>query len=518
MECEIKLALDAAGVSQVKKIPLLRQPGARSGNPGPEEREHVDRYFDTADFTLWQHGFALRVRSSGTHHVQTLKGGGTAIAGLHQRVELEAEVASSEPDRALFARQLREVLPALAKQFGAHEAALEPVFINKVKRTSWMVELPDGVKVECALDTGELQRGDHAVPVRELELEMKEGDPARLYDLARQVHEAVPVRIENVSKAERGYALAGAVAPRAVKAAAVALRRKASMGEALAAILRNCLEQMQANEQGVLAGEAESLHQMRVGLRRLRAAMAMVRGLVELPEALAADVEWLAGELGDARNWDVFIASLLPGLPLPEEHKPAMARVEVAARAEAERHHARVRGAVGSPRYTGLMLGLGAWIAGQGWKQGGKQGGQPGSVPADPLARKVAKAAPQLVQHAAARVRKRARQLDLKQPEGLHKVRIAAKKERYAREFFEALSHGKKEARRHDLLTGMQDELGLLNDSVVAGKLVAQLRERVPQELALLGFIEGVLAARAAASLPLAGKHVRRKLRARAAF
>jgi inorganic triphosphatase YgiF len=515
MECEIKLALDAASVSQVKKIPLLRQPGgAKSGNARPEEREHVDRYFDTADFTLWQHGFALRVRSSGTHHVQTLKGGGSAVAGLHQRVELEAEVASSEPDRELFARQLRDALPVLAKQFGAHEAALEPVFINKVKRASWMLELPDGVKVECALDTGELQRGDHAVPVRELELEMKEGDPARLYDLARQVHEAVPVRIENVSKAERGYALAGAVAPRAVKAAAVTIRRKASMGEALASILRNCLEQMQANEQGVLAGEAESLHQMRVGLRRLRAAMAMVRGLVELPEPLAADVEWLAGELGDARNWDVFIASLLPGLPLPEEHKPAMARVEVAARAEAERHHARVRGAVGSPRYTGLMLGLGAWIVGQGWKQGGQQDG----APADPLARKVAKAAPRLVQHAAARVRKRARQLDLQHPEGLHKVRIAAKKERYAREFFEALSHGKREVRRHDLLTGMQDELGLLNDSVVARALVAQLRERVPQELALLGFIEGVLAARAAASLPIAGKHVRRKLRARAAF
>lgn len=526
MECEIKLALDAASVSQVKKIPLLRQPGAKSGGAKPEEREHVDRYFDTADFTLWQHGFALRVRSAGTQHVQTLKGGGSAVAGLHQRVELEAEVASDVPDRALFARQLREALPALAKQLHGqlHEnaLALEPVFVNRVKRVSWMLELADGVKVECALDTGELQRGDHAVPVRELELEMKEGDPARLYELARQVHEALPVRIENISKAERGYALAGAVAPRAVKAAAVRLPRKASVGEALAGILRNCLEQMQANEQGVLAGEAESLHQMRVGLRRLRAAMAMVRKLAQLPAPLEADIDWLAGELGDARNWDVFIGTLLPGLPLPEEHKPAMARVEVAARAEAERHRARVRSAVGGPRYTTLMLGLGAWIAGQGWKQSGTQSGQQdgeqGSPPADALEKKVAKAAPRLVQHAAARVRKRARQLDLQRPEGLHKVRIAAKKERYAREFFETFSHGKKEARRHDLLSDMQDELGLLNDSVVARALLAQLRERVPQELALLGFIEGVLAARAAESLPRAGKHVRRKLRVRAAF
>jgi CHAD domain-containing protein len=282
------------------------------------------------------------------------------------------------------------------------------------------------------------------------------------------------------------------------------------MGEALAGILRNCLEQMQANEQGVLAGEVESLHQMRVGLRRLRAAMAMVKDMVQLPELLAGEVEWLAGELGDARNWDVFIESLLPGLPVPDEHKPALARVEVAAREEAERHRARVRAAVGGPRYTGLMLGLGAWIAGEGWRAGG--------APAGALERKVSKTAPRLVQHAAARVRKRARGVDLQHPESLHRVRIAAKKERYAREFFEALSHGKKETRRHDMLSGMQDELGLLNDGVVARALVGQLRERVPQELALLGFIEGVLAARAAEGLPRAGKQVRRKLRARSGF
>jgi hypothetical protein len=53
---------------------------------------------------------------------------------------------------------------------------------------------------------------------------------------------------------------------------------------------------------------------------------------------------------------------------------------------------------------------------------------------------------------------------------------------------------------------------------VVARGLVAQLRERVPQELALLGFIEGVLAARALEALPRAGKRVRRKLRTRAPF
>ena len=296
----------------------------------------------------------------------------------------------------------------------------------------------------------------------------------------------------------------------AVKAEPVHLRGRMTLEDAFQAIGLNCVAQIEANVPGVLKQHVESLHQMRVGLRRLRAAQDMVDGLVTLPEPLAADIEWLAGELGDARNWDVFLDSVLPRLPLTEEQKPSLARVEAAAREEAERHRARVRSAVGSPRYTTLMLALGGWIAGKGW--------QHTSLPADPLEQKIAKAAPKLVQHAAARVRKRARGYDLKRPECLHKVRIAAKKERYAREFFAALSHDRKATKRHDLLSGMQDELGGINDAFVARELVAQLRDRVPQEAGLLGFIDGVLAERALDAMPRARRHVKGRLRDKARF
>jgi len=506
MECEIKLAVDAASAARLKKSAVLREHAVSR----PREQEHVDRYFDTGDFDLWKHGFALRVRSAGERHVQTLKGGGSAVAGLHRRTELEAEIGSETPDPELFSKQLREALPDLADRLDGQQLAVDPVFVNRTKRTTWMLALPDGSHVECALDVGELQHGERTTQVRELELEVKSGDPACLYELARRVHEATPVRIENVSKAERGYALATDDKAHAVKATPVSLKRKATLGEALGAILLNCLQQMQANERGVQAGDVESLHQMRVGLRRLRAALAMVEDVVQLPEPMTADIEWLAVELGDARNWDVFLASVLPGLPLAEDQKPALARVEAAAREEVERHRARVRSAVGSPRYTTLLLALGGWIAGKGW--------QHTTLPADPLEQKVAQAAPRLVQHASARVRKRARGYDLKRPECLHEVRIAAKKERYAREFFAALSHGRKAEKRHDLLSGMQDELGEINDAFVARQLVGKLRDRVPQEAGLLGFIEGVLAARALGAMPRARRHVKNRLRDRARF
>lgn len=516
MECEIKLTVPTNSAAQIKKLPVLRTHAVTK----PRDQEHVDRYFDTGAHDLWQHGFALRVRSAGGRHVQTLKGGGSVVAGMHQRTELEAEIGGETPDLALLGEQLRTVLPKLADNLHGWTIASEPVFVNRTKRTSWMLALPDGAQIECALDIGELRQGEHIAQVRELELEIKQGDPAQLYELAQQVHAVLPVRIENVSKAERGYALAGkAVGHTAVKAAPVTVKRKSSLGDALGEIVANCLQQMQANERGVSAGDVESLHQMRVGLRRLRAAQAMVRALVELPETLTADIEWLAAELGDARNWDVFIESVLPGLPLSDEQQPSMVRVQAAAREEAERHRSRVRAAIANPRYTTLMLGLGGWIAGKGW--GAAADGADDTAKADdPLAQKVAKAAPQLVQHAAARVRKRARDFDLTQPASLHKVRIAAKKERYAREFFAALDGGKaankKGGKRHDLLSGMQDELGDINDSVVARSLVNQLRERVPQEALLLGFIDGVLAERALDAIPRARKHVKSRLREKA--
>ena len=195
MECEIKLAVDATSATQIKKSPILRSHAVSK----PEEREHVDRYFDTGGFELWKHGFALRVRSSGERHLQTLKGGGSALAGLHRRVELEQEIGTETPDRDLLARQLEAVLPDMV-QTVVDALAAEPVFVNRTKRTTWTLALPDGTQVECALDVGELQHGDRTTPVRELELEVKQGDPVRLYELAQQVHQSTPVRIENISK------------------------------------------------------------------------------------------------------------------------------------------------------------------------------------------------------------------------------------------------------------------------------------------------------------------------------
>ena len=91
-------------------------------------------------------------------------------------------------------------------------------------------------------------------------------------------------------------------------------------GEAFRAIARNCLRQIIANEPVMCAGRAEGLHQMRIGLRRLRAAIAIFADVVgdEDQKKIKSELKWITQELGPARDLDVFAADVLE--PLRASH------------------------------------------------------------------------------------------------------------------------------------------------------------------------------------------------------
>ena len=82
------------------------------------------------------------------------------------------------------------------------------------------------------------------------------------------------------------------------------------------------------------------------------------------------------------------------------------------------------------------------------------------------------------------RLHKRGRKLDGASPEQRHRVRIAAKKSRYATEFFAALYPAKQVRPYVKTLSALQDELGWLNDVAVAERLLAQLAD---EEVGLRG-------------------------------
>jgi len=268
------------------------------------------------------------------------------------------------------------------------------------------------------------------------------------------------------------------------------IRRKARFGEAFEAIVGDCLAQVRTNVAGVLAGDVESLHQMRVGVRRLRALLSGVQAWDAMPEGTAGKLRWLGQELGRARNWDVFLESTLPALGGGSQ------AVQSAACDAASRQHAHVRHLLEGPRYRALMEELALWRNERLWRD-------PARIqPWDKDARKVARA---LVRHARKRVAKRARTLDARRPASLHRLRIAVKKERYMREFFGIDARAK-------VLSEAQELLGKLNDRRIARELLHSLLDRLPAHAAELSFMEGLLAGRQEHALPEAVRFARRKL------
>jgi triphosphatase len=144
---------------------------------------------------------------------------------------------------------------------------------------------------------GKVEAGPQSSPLCELELELKRGESAELFKLARMLAEEVPVQLAVKSKAERGYALIAGKVPGAVKAAPVALTPDCSRQAAFQTIARACLRQLVANAPVTLRGDPEGLHQMRVALRHLRAAISLFADMLLGPqtEEMKAQFKWITG-------------------------------------------------------------------------------------------------------------------------------------------------------------------------------------------------------------------------------
>jgi inorganic triphosphatase YgiF len=461
METELKLQVPPAQLERMRQHPLLAEHAAA----GAQEHQLVDTYYDTPRHELWKHGLTLRVREAGGTCTQTVKTAAASSPGLHERGEWECALPDATPQPALLARQMKpQALAQLLEDAGAE--ALTPIFRNTTRRTTWALSWPDGDEVECALDAGRIEAGGHNAEIAELELEIKHGSSNHLFELALALHADIPLRMSNDSKAARGFALLDPGPTHPVKASPVALGRHATLEDSFQLIGLNCLRQLEANVPGVLQKDVESLHQMRVGLRRLRALVDMFAPLVSPPAEITDGLEWLAGALGATRDWDVLADSTLDRV-----HGIDPEPLRLAARARADKLHKEMLQTVNSPRFTQVVLRLNGWLHGRQWRAG-----QP--LPKrSPLAERATKACVPLLKKAEKRLSKRIAAFDGRDPAQRHRIRIAAKKARYGAEFFRDLLPAKKVKRYVARLSDLQDHLGLLNDFAVADRLLPQLQK-----------------------------------------
>lgn len=495
MEIELKLLLAPHDAPLFAGQALLAAWSAQA----PQRQTLHDIYVDTPELQLARHQAGLRVRQSGHAWIQTLKAGGDASGGLHRRHEWEGPVAGPAPDidalLALLKRrdQACEPVRALLRKAAVRDR-LQTMFATRMVRTAWQLRTPQGDAIECVLDQGVIEANGESTPVCEVELELKAGRSASLFELALALQQQVPLLLGQLNKAERGYRLACpelVPAPQPARAQALALDSAMPLEQAFVQIAGNCLQQIAANADGVMAhAEAESLHQMRVGVRRLRSALGMFAPLLALPPALQEELDWLSGALGSARDWDVLAGSTLAGLA-DELDAALLAPLVTGAEARAQQAHADTGAALASPRYTALMLDLQRWLHARDWR----------SAATRRQLRQLDKAAPGFARRtlgkAQRRLLRRGKGLSDATPGQRHRVRIAAKKARYATTFFAGLLRPRRVRAYERDLAKLQDVLGGLNDLEVADGLLQQLAGAEPALAPQVDFVRGYLAARA---------------------
>jgi inorganic triphosphatase YgiF len=464
-EIELKLDVPIHSLRRLNGSSLLKGAAASAGNPASV----VSVYFDTDKLKLRHHGLSLRVRRIGRRLVQTVKQENGAGAALFARNEWEHDIRARQPD--LDAARDTALAPLLSKKVCEN---LKPVFETSVRRKVFQVQSGDS-EVELSIDKGQVKAGRQSSPLCEVELELKQGHAADLFKLAKTLADEVPVQLAVKSKADRGYALLTGEKPAAARAAPVALAADADTQSAFQAIAGACLHQFVANRPVMLDGDPEGLHQMRVALRRLRAAISLFSDMLSDPQtnALKAELKWIMGELGPARELEVFLKRVVK--PVADRKGPGIAVLARELRQRREDAFARAQAAVESARFRALVFDTAAWIEDGDWTR------NPDDLVGMLRERAIAPTAADELRRRWRSIRKRGKRLGALDPQRRHKLRIQAKKLRYAAEFFAGAFPRKKSVRRREefiaALEQMQDALGDLNDIAVHEDMSKRLLE-----------------------------------------
>ncbi|HEX7890595.1 MAG TPA: CHAD domain-containing protein [Ramlibacter sp.] len=279
---------------------------------GPAESKRLRaRYFDTPDEALAQAGLVLRIRQEGGDWVQTAKGPGR---GSFERLEHDFRLESSGADTSpLIARHRGHPVHELLVQALRHSPSdLQPTFETEIERLARTVSA-GGASIEIALDRGEVRSDGRAQAVQEIEFELKEGPPDAVIELARSWCGSHGLWLDPQSKSALGRRLAIGE-PCTAPVTAQPLQRAGRY--LLAAILDTTLRQILGNARELAAGTGgdEHVHQLRVGIRRLRTALRELResgAWGPLESRVEEALRGLFGQLGTHRDRTTLLPQLL---------------------------------------------------------------------------------------------------------------------------------------------------------------------------------------------------------------
>ncbi|HYZ63638.1 MAG TPA: CHAD domain-containing protein, partial [Acetobacteraceae bacterium] len=244
-----------------------------------------------------------------------------------------------------------------------------------------------------------------------------------------------------------------------------------------------------ANQPGAAAGDMEGVHQMRVGIRRLRTLLVLFGKQFELHATarFEAELKRLGQLFGAARDWDVFCTEVLDAAGQDKRVKGWTELLRPPAETERRAAHQAVADELGRPALTALLLGMVAWVEPD-------ESGQ-AVLGRRKLERPIAKLAPSLLDRMERRVNKRGGNLRRRPPAELHELRKALKKLRYSAEYLGGLYPSKQVRPFQKASKRLLKLLGAYNDASVATALAERLcsvsgSDLVPAASALAAWAE----------------------------
>ncbi|MCR9136426.1 MAG: CHAD domain-containing protein [Alphaproteobacteria bacterium] len=504
-ELELKLKIDAEAARRLRDKPALLKMALFQSS----QSDLRSIYFDTADFRLRRKRASLRVRWDGRQWVQTLKRRTRLKHGLSNPVEIESIVQCSDVDIAgiddpAHRSWLKKVVSG---------KRLSPVFETNMRRSTTLIDVGGTGTVEVVIDAGTVGNEERSHEFSEVELELKAGTAHAILTTSEILFDQECVAASDSSKAERGYALiAGAGnATQSAKSGRrfqkPALSVQTPMDEALKMIGRSAADQVLGNWDLLLGSDhPEVPHQLRVGLRRFRTALKIIKsstGATDL-QRLSKDARQLGRIVGRLRNADVLIDDIV--MPVVRDtgkqvkHKPLLRFLED----ERRQQRSLVRGQLESGRWAYLKLNC--MLFNQAVERALKNQ-MPSGNPRELSAREMTR-----MWRA---VEKGGCGFSENQIDERHELRKRLKSLRYAGDCFLPLYPADETKRFIGKLKRLQDIFGYLNDVAMANHLAQSIAKNHPDDTDLHKSLEAICEwhdHRTKAALPKAHKRWRNLL------
>jgi inorganic triphosphatase YgiF len=467
---EIEVKLEAASADDLRHIAELRVLGPYRLRPRRAVRLH-SVYLDTRNLALARAGVALRVRRAGRSWEATAKWSGRVAGSLHQRPELTVALPG-EPATpfTLPDGPLRTQLTAIV--LGRR---LTPILVTDIQRRLRDLLPARGAAAESlaevALDTVELHAPDGTVAgavYHEVEIERRAGKTRDLTALSHALQQRFGLIPSRASKFVRGLAeLHGTTV---TPFGTAVIRADDRIGAAARTVVGAQLARIRAADPGARVGrDAEAVHEQRVAVRRLRAALRTFAAGVppRLQSLLRSELRWLGHELGAVRDFDVQLANL--DWHLHHHDRPAQQRLQgFRQHLESERavRRAALIATLDSRRYFRLLAALERFAASPAPRR-----------PHGDAARPVAAVGRRAIKRTLRRLLAHGNGIgEVPDADALHGLRIRAKRLRYLLESLRPISGapGRKLIRQ---LVRLQDVLGRFNDAIVAAGFVRAYRD-----------------------------------------